>query len=183
MALVCVRSALCALALVVTGCSGAGNEDLFDDSGPASDTKLTSPAPSTSQKTPADTPSTPATPAPQPPDNPDTKPAACTQEIEPNDTSSRATPFTSSFCGRIDTSGDVDYGTFEVPQDAQTIKVSHTEQNGSVTYRYFAEGFPVPVQGDEIELLPGMTTYTVQIRLANTGGGKQPSYRIDLSFK
>lgn len=169
----------CALAL--TACSGAGNEDLFQS--PPSDSSLT-PSPSTSGSSDTPSPSNgkrPATPAKNP-GAPQT--AACTPEVEPNDDVEHATPFTSGMCGNIDTPNDVDYGVFDVPADARSITVKHTETGGKVAYKFSLDGVPIALQGDQLRAVPG-ATYVVQIRLDRSGGGNGglPSYELYVSFK
>lgn len=38
----------------------------------------------------------------------------CTKEVEPNDIASAATPFTKSFCGKVNGDGNLDYGTYHL---------------------------------------------------------------------
>ena len=181
------------LALPVAACSGADNQDLFADQAPQNDTSSSNPAPSSPAKTPADQPSsapatgtagTPAapaadpTPAPTPPD----QPAKCTQEIEPNNDLAHPTPFTASFCGKIDSANDVDYGSFVVPKGATSIALRHAENNGTVSYRYFMDGVPMLGPDGVLMAVPG-ATYTVQIKATQNGGGARPTYELDVSFK
>jgi hypothetical protein len=165
----------CALAL--TACSGAGNEDLFQPS--SSDSASTTPSGSSETRSPSN--GTPGSPAKDPGAQ---HTAACTPEVEPNDDVDNATSFTSGLCGKIDAPGDVDYGTFDVPADAKSITVRHTETGGKVTYKYAVQGVPIALQGDQLKAVPG-ATYTVQIRLDRSGGGNGglPSYELDVSFK
>ncbi len=183
---------VCALALVA--CSGAGNDDLFEGTGEANDTSATSPAGATppSGATPGGATPGGATPTPAPaatPPPPDTNavppPAAatCTPEIEPNNDVTKATPFKTSLCGKIDSASDVDYASFVVPKGATTIDVKHSEKNGKAAYRYFLGGAMLGTDPDLLEPIPG-ATYTVQIRLDRSGSTTAlPTYELDIAFK
>ena len=193
--------ALAILTVVLVGCSGAGNQDLFDDSASGNATSSvnpTTPAGSTKTpgasdtKTPSDGAPAPTTPAPTPtmPVDPVQPPAdngKCTAEIEPNDTAAKATAFTSRFCGKIDTASDVDFGTFVVPKGAQSIVIQHSEKGGSVTYRYLVNGVSMPAIdiGDiQLDVVPG-TTYAISARASQfqNGSGQHPTYEVDVTFK
>ena len=180
----------------LVGCSGAGNADLFDDSSsPGNDTSSINPAPSAPAKSPASddkAPSAPSgpvtpggTPAPKEP-APAPSPAACTQEVEPNNVAAKATPFTSCLAGKIDSKDDVDWGTFTAPKGAKSITLKHAETNGAVSYTYYMNGLPLFAGGGdrEIDVVPG-TTYAVQIRSAQpgSGGNVRPTYQLDISFQ
>lgn len=93
------------------------------------------------------------------------------------------TPFTSSICGKIGSAMDVDYVTFVAPKDADVVRITHAETSGRAVYRYFLDGAQVPLQGDELDAVPG-ATYVVQVRLdkSNGAGGSLPSYEIDVAF-
>lgn len=190
------------LALQVAACSGADSKEVFGPSSPENDTSASNPAPNASADSPspadpapsASAPETPGTPstsgtseptpaptaAPTAAPTPPAAPASCTQEVEPNNDAAQATPFTSRFCGRIDNGSDADFASFVVPANANAITLTHSEKGGDVTYRYFANG--VPILGDDpvLPAIPG-TTYTVRTTSTN-GGGKHPTYEIDVSF-
>ena len=178
--------ALSFAAVVLVGCSGAAGSDLFSADQTASPTD---PAPTGS--TPDPTPPLPDSgtvdPTPLPdaarPDAPDPTPT-CTPEAEPNNDLAHATAFTTSFCGKIATANDVDFGTFKVPQNAKDMQITHVENGGKVIYRYYLEGQLLPLS-DSIDAIPG-ATYTVQIKLATgngNGNGNTPSYQLDVQFK
>lgn len=184
-------------ALALLGCSGAGNADLFDDSSsPGNDTSSIDPAtPSAPAKSPASNhqaPSAPSAPVTTPgaapaPKEPTPPAAVCTHEVEPNNGSAKATPFTSCFAGRIDSRDDVDWGSFTAPKGAKVIALKHAETNGAVSYTYWMNGLPILFADDsagELDVVPG-ATYAVQIRSAQAGSGTNthPTYQLDISFK
>lgn len=173
--------------LALAGCSGAGNEDLFEGSGdPTFESNGTQPAPSPSASASASGSSgavLPPAAEPTPPKNDDEKPEpTCTAEAEPNNDLSRATVFTTRFCGKIESSNDVDHGRITVPAGKTTIVFKIDDKGGKVTTKFFAGAVAVQPQGDELRVVPGMP-YTVQIRLASGEGGNRPTYEVDVSFK
>jgi len=174
--------------VALAACSGAGNQDLFEGSGdPTVGSNATDPAPSPSASVTAPGSSGAVLPPrtePTPPkkDEPEPPQATCTPEVEPNNDVARATVFTTSFCGKIASSGDVDHGRFTVPAGKTTIVFKIDQKGGEVSTRFFAGAVAVQPQGDEIRVVPGMP-YTVQIRLANGEGGNRPTYELDVSFK
>jgi hypothetical protein len=177
-----------ALTLVpaVAACSGAGNQDLFEDgTAEANDTSSAEPTPST-QKPPSNGPSgstTAPTPAGDDPGTPpQPTPAACTQEAEKNDDPQSATRFQTSFCGKIGSSSDIDWASFVVPMDATSVDLTTSEKGGRATYRYFFLGQPIGSDVDELKVIPG-ATYFVQIRLDRDGGNGLPTYELDVAFK
>ncbi len=179
--------ALSLLALVLVGCSGASNQDLFgaaSGQNEENDTSATQPAPSSSPKPSATTEPQPAPVAPTQDAGADAAPEAakCTPPIEPNDSIGNATPFTSSFCGKIDGPGDIDFAKFVVPAGATGLAITHDEKGGKVAYRYYLNGVLLPVQGDGIPAIAGVT-YTVQIKLAaNSNVGDRPTYQLNVFF-
>lgn len=182
MSAACVRTTLSVLALVLAGCSGAGNQDLFDESAAGNDSSSVSPSPTPGTPEPPTKPQGPSTdpgPSPTPTPGPTPQPKElCTQEKEPNNNASRATEFTSSLCGKIETNSDVDYGTFTVPKGATTVILKHNEDNGNATYSLSRNGFPAIMLGDELPVEPG-ETYAVRI---SSAGGK-PTYELDILFQ
>jgi hypothetical protein len=173
--------------LALAACSGAGNQDLFESASEQSDTASTLPTPSNG------TSGTPGTGAPSTPPGtgkdpgttqPTPEPAAdeCTPEKEPNDEASKATPFKTGLCGKIDSSNDVDYGSFVVPANARSITWDHTE-SARVSYRFYVAGVPVPALDDEtLQVVPG-ATYTVQIKSGSTSGGNRPTYELTVDIQ
>lgn len=176
--------------LALAGCSGAGNEDLFDGSGdPSSESNATQPAPSPSASASASASGSsgaalppPSAPTPPPKNEDDPPQATCTPEAEPNNDLARATAFTTRFCGKIESGGDVDHGRFTVPAGKTTILFKVDDKGGKVTTKFFAGTVAVQPQGDELRVVPGMP-YTVQIRLASGEGANRPTYEVDVSFK
>jgi hypothetical protein len=184
----CGARALTFVALVLAGCSGAGNADLFEGSGNQNDIAATDPAPSATTPTPPSEVPDAGPPVPVPPvrdagvDAPP-PPPACTPEAEPNNDINHATTFTASLCGKIDSNNDVDFGRFVVPAGAKNLTITHAEQNGKVSYRYYLDGQLLPVNGGDINAIPG-AVYSVQIKLSPAGsGGDRPTYQLDVSFK
>jgi len=195
----CSARALSFFALLLVGCSGAGNADLFngDPGAPASaedDVSATEPTSSTKKQqptapgtlpgeTPAPAPSdpgagTPADPAPAPAPVP-----SCTQAAEPNNDLGHAVAFTTSLCGKIDTASDADFGAFVVPAGKTELSIQHAEQDGSVIYLYYFQGIPLLLGGDGMKVLPG-ATYGVQIKRSPVSPSAQrPTYKLDISFK
>jgi hypothetical protein len=178
------------LAALAAACSGAGNEDLFE-TGLTNETSSNEPAPATSAsgsagKTSPTQPGTPGSePTPLPPGTPPTTPPAegvCTPELEPNNDIAKATPFTSSLCGKIDSLSDVDYGRIVVPMTATTMTFTHAEKNGRVSYRFFFGNIPVQADANQLEVVPG-ATYNVQMRLTPNTGNDRPTYELAVSFK
>jgi hypothetical protein len=177
---------LSVLGLLLVGCSGATNQDLFEPSG-ASDTASTLPGPGSSdsseppsraQLPPASSPDAGTVPTPPAPTG------KCTQEVaEPNNDVRKATQFTSGLCGKIDSNNDVDYGTFTVPPGTKRITWRHAEKGGGrVSYSFsIVGGIPLPQDGDELDVVPG-ATYTVQIRAAQGNGGDRPSYELTIEL-
>jgi len=104
----------------------------------------------------------------------------CTPEAEPNNDLAHATPFVGSFCGKIGSGNDVDFGSFVVPPNAKSIVISHSENGGKVNYRYYLNG-RLLAASDPIDAVPG-ATYAVQIKPGN-GGSDSPSYKLDVAFK
>lgn len=183
--LLACRAAALALVACSVACSGAGNQDLFEAAAEQDDTSTTLPAPSTaSPDAGTTTPSNPSTPTkdagtPEPP----AEPEKCTQEKEPNNDVNKATPFTTGLCGKIDSSSDVDFGSFKVPQGAKSITWKHDENGGQLSYRFFVGGVPVPAaDDDELRVVPG-ATYAVQIRSASGNGGNRPTYELTVTIK
>lgn len=176
------------VALALVGCSGAGNQDLFDGDGdPRTDTNAVTPSPSGSATAPASPgavlpPNNPGTTPPKP-EGEDERPAAkCTPEAEPNNDLAKATPFTTGLCGKIDSNNDVDYGRLTVPVGKTTIVFKHSEKGGKASYRFFAGAVPAQQSGDEVKVIPGMT-YSVQVKLASGEGNNRPTYELDVEFK
>ena len=173
-------------AVVLAACSGAGNEDLFEET-EQQDVSKTDPAPTTTdpvKTTPGKTGETTTPGTPAPPATPTTPPAAdaCTQEIEPNNDLVRATPFKERLCGKIDSATDVDYGRIIVPAKATTLTFKHSEKNGRLNYRFFLNSVPIQAN-EEINVLPG-ATYSVQIRPpTGGGGGDRPQYELEVAFQ
>ena len=198
----CSARALSFFALLLVGCSGAGNADLFngDPGAPTStedDVSATEPTPSTKKQqpaapgmlpgeTPAPAPSDPGSGTPGTPADPVPTPApapSCTPAAEPNNDLGHAVAFTTSLCGKIDTASDVDYGTFVVPAGKTEISITHAEQDGSVIYLYYFQGIPLLLAGDGMKVLSG-ATYGVQIRRSPMSPSAQrPTYKLDISFK
>jgi hypothetical protein len=181
--------ALSLFALLVAGCSGAGNTDLFGTpSEPqAEDTSPTEPVPS------ATTPVTPPSNNPPPPvpvvpdagpNDAEPPPSKCTPEVEPNSTMTKATTFTVALCGKINSYSDTDYGRFVVPAGATSVAITHAEQGGMVAYRYYVNGqFLNIIDSDDIKVTPGQV-YSVQMKLAPTSNGEdRPTYELGITFQ
>jgi hypothetical protein len=182
-----VRARLSRLALIfapaLAACAGSGNDDLFAESGTSegNDTSGTDPLP------PAETPAKPGTktspPATNDPGTPQPDVAKCTAEIEKNDDEQHATPFETSFCGKIGGFTDTDWASFEVPKDANGVHVSTSTKGGRATFRYYVQGEIIATNVQELQAIPG-EKYLVQVRLDNKGGSTGPvSYQLDVSFK
>ena len=187
--------------LGAVACSGAADSDLL---GPAS--SGTSPPSDASSRgadspsaakggaqqtgAPASVPTAAPTPAPAPtgtqapPPPPGDPPAACTPEAEPNDGLQRATPFTSSICGVVDKSIDVDFVEIEAPPNAHKLKFQATETTGRLSYRIFEDG------GLRVQNAPASTTltvdpgstYAIRVTAGQIGLDKIP-YEIKVSFE
>lgn len=187
-------------ALLLVGCSGAGNSDLFTGAPGepgSSEPEVTASEPTTSTKKqqptapgePAAAPA-PAAPAPAAPTPPATTPdpapppaPTCTHEDEPNDEIHKATSFTTSICGKINTASDIDYVSFVVPPGKTEIAIKHDETGGKVAYRYYIQGIYLPFAGDGMTVIPGVT-YSIQMKLAPTSAtADRPNYQVDISFK
>jgi hypothetical protein len=190
--------ALSFFALLLVGCGGAGNEDLFNgdpgqpaaledndtaESDPVSSTKKDAPAPPSAAAPAPSVPATPSDPA-TPPATPDPDPApSCTHTAEPNNDLGHATTFTTSLCGKIDSASDVDFGSFVVPAGKTQISIKHDEQGGKVAYRYYLQGILLPLAGDGMIVIPGLT-YSVQMKLSpSSNAADRPTYQLDVSFK
>jgi hypothetical protein len=175
------------VAILLLGCSGAGNQDLFAPTG--QDVAATEPTPSAPATPPAAPPSSdpttpPAAPPPSDPgpaknDPPEPAEPACTPEAEPNDTVKAATRFTTSFCGTIGSKGDIDNGSVVAPADARKMKYSASAKDGRVVMYVLADGFPIFFEDGEIRVIPG-TTYTFQMQ---QNSGAHPSYEVDVTFE
>ena len=183
--------ALSLFALLLVGCSGAGNADLFngDPGEPASaeqnDTSASDPGPSTNKQQPT----VPGQFAAAPPPAADTPPVApdpmpkCPQEAEPNNDINKATLFTTSLCGQIGTASDVDFVSFVVPAGKTEVAIKHDAKGGKIAYRYYLQGIYLPIGGDGMKVIPG-ATYSIQMKLSPTSASTdRPSYQVDISFK
>lgn len=186
--------------LGLVGCSGAADTGLFGV--PPSDSAATEPSEQNAKPGPSGTSSsssgdgtgsgtTPGTPAPAspPPASPgdpgDTPapPAACTNEVEPNDTQSKATPFTSSGCGEIGSPVDTDFFAIVAPANASKMKFSHTD-GGKLSYRIFEDGDLRVSNANNTGSLSvdGGSTYTFRIAAQFPGLEKLP-YEIKVTFE
>ena len=170
---------------LIAACSGANDTGLFG----APATTDTSPTDPTTTPTASPDPTSPtpiATTAPDGGASPDAGTDAsppeeiCTQEVEPDDTLDRATPFSTSFCGSLSSATDVDFGQFAVPQGATNLAITHVETDGKVAYRYYMNGVLLPVDAS-IPATPGIV-YGVAIRLAAGSKTNTPSYRLNVAF-
>jgi hypothetical protein len=194
----CRARALSLFALLLVGCSGAGNADLFngdpgappssedDDTAvePVASTKKEAPGQPAAAPAPGSAPAPEAPSTPAPPTTPDPDPApSCTHAAEPNNDLNHATVFTASLCGKIDSATDVDFGSFVVPAGKTQISIAHSEEGGKVAYRYYLQGILLPLAGDGMIVIPGMT-YSVQAKLSSaSNSGDRPTYHLDVSFK
>lgn len=176
------------VAILLAGCSGAGNEDLFAPS-PGQSVAATDPTPSNPATPPAAPPDQGSSSSPPPqsggqdPQKNDPPPPAeptCTPESEPNDTIKAATPFKTSFCGQLTTKGDVDNAKVTAPDSAKRIKYNVTSNDGRVTLRVFADGFPIILDNGSMPVMPG-SVYTFQISQSSSGG--HPTYEVDVTFE
>jgi hypothetical protein len=167
---------------LLAACAGAGDQDVFERSSRRSETSSTDPSPAAPPAGPEDdgsqagtpaTGTTPPTPAPAP---------ACAAESEPNDDMAKATPFTSRFCGRVESRDDVDYGSFVAPTGATKITFKHSDKGGKTAYRVFVANVPIQIIDGPVRAIPG-ATYTVRVALAEGGGGAQPTYELDVEFE
>lgn len=189
--------ALLVVAPALAACSGADDQDVLAPSA-GSDTSSTEPAPAaasgpsassapsgsaggTDGTAPGTDPAAPPAKGQPAPDQPAAP--ACTPEVEPNNDFAHASPFTDSVCGKIGSAADIDDVSFVVPNDADVVRVQHTEMNGRAAYRYFRDGAAVTLDNGELEVVPG-ATYVIQVRLdkSNGGSGSLPSYEIDVAF-
>lgn len=191
----------------LAGCSGAGNQDLFE---PVSNATLPEAAGAETPRTATDSalpaPSSPASPgggnaggapaqpgaAPAPgtapaapgqepaPEQPVAPAAACTAEAEPNNNILLATTFATGLCGKIDNSTDADFGTFVVPAGAQRVDVARVSQGGGIKLDFFRNG--QPIDDDELKPVAGRT---YQLRVTRNGGNasSRPTYEITVAFQ
>lgn len=105
---------------------------------------------------------------------------ACTREVEPNDDIDEATPFTSRLCGRIASRNDVDYATFVVPENAETLSYKLSESGGNVALHVYVNGAPLPIATGQIRAIPN-ATYQFEMRLSQSGSAQdRPAYTLDV---
>jgi hypothetical protein len=91
---------------------------------------------------------------------PSSCPSGATTEIEPNDSSGKATPFTGTACGSLDPVGDVDYWKTTLSAQAQTIHIAY---HGGVTLEVTSQGNTVTIPGTQpVPFHPG-AEYVIKV--------------------
>ena len=175
-----------------SGCSGASAPEI-----PAvvSESSAAEPSPgdaeeevteSTPSHAPATSSSAPPSDAGEPPPPP---PPPCAVEVEPNDTTSHATPFTACFGGKLASSRDRDYFSVVAPPKARKMIIEHEEAGGKVLYRV-GRGDGDSVDFDEsftgdapvIPVKPG-ATYVFRLTFAPGGSKAARPYELAVAFE
>lgn len=176
-----------ALATVLTACSGAAPSDVFGaPPNNSSASSATEPADSPSSTSKDDTTKTSPTTEPSP--GKETPAAACTNEVENNDSADVATPFEGCAAGSIEGRGDTDYFKIVAPDDANMMRFEHTEAQGKVVYRVMPEGEPYArttfIDGAQDIEVHGGATYIVRVSFPNNQGNEDARpYEVNVSFE
>jgi hypothetical protein len=187
--------------LLITACSGAENEDLFDPA--VTDQKPVDPAAATGGSSttppPADqgggatasgsssTGSTPGAPGSSDPGtaggstktDPPPPAATCAKEIEPNGTLQNATSFTACISGELG-SREHDFSEIVAPKTAKEIVIKH-EESGKVSYRIYVDGVSLPLYTQQLPssmtVMPGATYAFEAI------GAESATWKLEISFQ
>jgi hypothetical protein len=192
--------------LLAAGCAGATDTELDDqpDPGAASTTNPTEPGKGDDSKTgatpsPGDTkgPNDPKAPGPrtddpkEPGKEPPAPPAACSVEVEDNNSEAKAVMFSGCMSGKLATKSDADFFKVVAPKGAKTMTIEHKESNGKVLYRvtqengipllgttmFTEEAPPIEVQGGQIYV------FRLTVPMNNQGTTGDRPYEMVVSFE